>query len=573
MRLFKKNSQILPYFSKKAWQYYFQFFTGQVHKLIATSIGSTIQAFLIIPVLLLVRYIFDDVIPQKETGMLVLIGGAIILIRLVNTSFTLFLRNINIKIISAVIYRMREDLARKIYTFSRTFYTREDQRVLHTRIVQDTERIFQMSNALVSGFIPSILIGLGLCVVLIIFNWFLFLIILLFFPVIFFSNRYMGRILKKRVYAYQRAFEGFSKGTMFIMKFMDLIKIQSAENLESRKQLEVLEDLKEKTTDKGYFLSLNTQSQTFLVGITGILVMVIGGISVINGAMTLGDLFAFYIAANRLQTTISAINNSFASLVTGNESLITLGDIAFNEETVPYTGDVKVSFSGNILFHSVSFKYSDKPVLKDISLQISAGSRVAIIGANGAGKSTIINLILGFYAPQSGTIAADGISYTDLDFQHFRKFIGVVSQHPPLMPGTIRENISYGNEWADEHDIVAVSKIALAHDFIAEFPNGYDTFVGEDGILLSGGERQKVAIARALLRQPRLLILDEPTNHLDNEAVKKIMQNLKKIDSNPAVLIISHDMSVVNHAQKIFVLEGGYLKTWSQKEFVNQTTN
>ncbi len=135
-----------------------------------------------------------------------------------------------------------------------------------------------------------------------------------------------------------------------------------------------------------------------------------------------------------------------------------------------------------------------------------------------------------------------------------------------MIPGTIRENISYGNKWAKEQDIVAVSKMALAHDFIVEFPNAYDTHIGEDGILLSGGERQKVAIARALLRQPRLLILDEPTNHLDNEAVKEIMKNLTQIDYNPAVLIISHDMAVVNHAQKIFVLEEGYLKHWNQKE-------
>lgn len=289
MRSLKNNNQILPYFSKDAWLYYFQFFTRYKQKLIATSIGSTIQAFLIIPILLLVRYIFDVVIPEKETGMLILIGLAILGVRLINTSFTLFLRKINIRIVSSIIFRLREDLMQKIYSFSRAFYTREDKRVLHTRIVQDTERISRMTNSLISGFVPSILIALGLCVVLAIFNWFLFLLILLFFPVIYFSNRYMGRIVKKRVFAFQRAFENFSKGTMFIMKFMELIKIQSAENLENQKQLEVLEDLKEKTTRTRYFQSLNAQAQTFLVGITGIMVVVIGGISVINGIMTLGD--------------------------------------------------------------------------------------------------------------------------------------------------------------------------------------------------------------------------------------------------------------------------------------------
>jgi len=558
----KNNKQLLSYFSKKAWWYYFRFFNLYMRKLVATSIGSTVQAFLIIPVLLLVRYIFDDVIPQKDTGMLILIGIAIIGIRLINIGFTLLLRRINIKIVSSVIFRIRVDLMQKIYHLSRVYFTQADLRIVHTRIVQDTERISQMSNSLVSGFVPSILIALGLCVVLAIFNWFLFLLILVFFPIIYFSNRYMGRKVKERVFAFQRAFEEFSKGTMFIIKFMELIKVQSAEKRESQRQLEVIEDLEGKTIRSRYFHALNAQAQTFLVGITGIIVVVIGGISVINEIMTLGDLFAFYIAANRLQSTINSINNSFASIITGNESLVTLYNIAANTETEPYSGDKTIDFSGNIELQSVSFKYTDKPVLVDISFQISPGKRIAIIGANGAGKSTIIHLILGFYAPQSGNILADGIAYKHLDFQHYRKYIGLVSQHPPLIPGTIRENITFGNEWANEQEIIAVSKAALAHKFIVDFPNGYDTEIGEDGILLSGGERQKVTIARALLCKPKLLVLDEPTNHLDHKAVKEIMNNLKEIDNNPAILTISHDMEVVKHAQTIYSLEKGCLHTW-----------
>lgn len=560
MQFFKgKNKDDKPYFSKEPWKYYLGFFEGEKYKLIGTSIGATLQAFLIIPTLLLVRYIFDVVIPGKEPGILILVGLAILGIRLISMGLTLFLRKINIGSISKIIFRIRKHLTLRVYAFSRTYYTREDLRVLHTRIIQDTERIMSMSNTLVSSLASSVFISIGLCLILAFFNWFLFLIILSFFPVIFFSNRYLGKIVKKKVFAYQRSFEGFSKITMFVMKFMDLIKIQSTEKQESQRQIEILEDLRQKTETRTFFFSVSGQVQTFLVGISGILVIVIGGISVMNGLMTLGDFFAFYIAANHLQTNINNISNSFTTIVTGNESLITLYDIASNHETEPYAGTKKIDFKGSLSLKSVSFKYTDKPILKDVSLQISPGTKMAIIGANGAGKSTIIRLILGFYKPQQGMLSADDIPYHEINFQHFRRSIGVVSQHPPLVSGSIRQNIMYGNEWVLEADILAVSKLSLGHDFISRLPKGYETQIGEDGVLLSGGERQKVAIARALLRKPKLLILDEPTNHLDHEAVKNIMQNLNQIDYKPTILIISHDMDVVKHAAEIYIIDKGEL--------------
>ena len=201
-------------------------------------------------------------------------------------------------------------------------------------------------------------------------------------------------------------------------------------------------------------------------------------------------------------------------------------------------------------------------------MEIVRGKSMAIIGANGAGKSTLINLVLGFYKPESGSINLDGIPYSDIDFHHFRRSIGVVLQHPPLIPGTIRENIRYGNESRSDDEILQVSKLSLAYEFIRLLPDVFDTQIGEDGVLLSGGERQMVAIARALLRRPALLILDEPTNHLDGEAVGKIMQNLKEIDYKPAILLISHNMEVVSFAEEVRMLEHGMLHPFN----LNHTT-
>jgi len=518
---------------------------------------------LMIPMLLLVKYAFDTAIPGKQISTLVWTGIAIAGIRLLNSAITLILRNINIRLMTTVVYRMRENLMQRIYSFSRVFYAREDQRILQARIVQDTERIANLCNSLISGIIPAVLVSAGLIAILLVLNWALLLVIALFFPLIFLANYYFARNAKREVNAFQRSFEGFSKVTSFVMKFMDLIKIQSTENIERRKQTAILEDLRDKTSSMTYAFSVSGQVQTFLIGAAGIVVMVLGGISVVKGVMTLGDFFVFYLAANQLQNNFNAINGSFSAIISGNESLVTIHKLASHDDVEPYSGTQQVVFSETISLSSVSFQYDEKPVLKDINLEIKKGKSMAIIGANGAGKSTLINLVLGFYKPGAGSVSLDGIPYPDIDFREFRRSIGVVLQHPPLIPGTIRENIRYGNETQNDDEILMVSKLSLAFEFIRQLPDGFDTQIGEDGVLLSGGERQMVAIARALLRRPALLILDEPTNHLDNAAVGRIMQNLKEIDYKPAILLISHNMEVVGYAGEVYMLDHGCLHPYN----------
>jgi len=524
----------------------------------ASAIGFIILSYLILPTLWLIKHVFDVAIPQKQVNTFIWVGLAILAIRLLNSGIGLFLRNSNIKIISTSLLNLRESLVNKIFSFSRSFYTREDLGILHAQIVQDTERVSQMSNTLIAGLLPSFFLSIGLLIVLFSLNWFLFLLIVLFFPIIIFSNKYMGDILKQKVKDYKKAFEGFSKGTLFLMKFMDLIKIQSAEDEELEKHSTVLSDLRDKTTKRNFFQAFNSVFQNILIGLIGILVMIVGGISVVKGKMTLGDLMAFYLAAQQLQEKLNGLSNNFTNLLVGNESLITLYEIANQKEEEPYNGTEKINFNGNIELKSIQFGYTETSVLKGVSLKLEPGKSIAIVGDNGAGKSTIINLIIGFYKPGSGIITAEGIEYESIDFKHLRKQIGIVSQHPPLIPGSVKDNILYGNSHVNEDSMLEVSGLSMADGFIKNLPAGYDTQIGENGVLLSGGERQKVAIARALLRRPGLLILDEPTNHLDHQAVKEIMINMKRLSYNPAILIISHDNSVVANADEIFQLKTGY---------------
>ena len=214
-------------FSREAWRYFIKLFSGQYNKLIATSFGSAAQAALILPVIYLIRYAFDNVIPQKNIHLLIIIGVAIFLLRLFNSLISVWLRNIHIKIINTAIYRLRDDLIVKLYNFSRSFHTREDQNIIHARIVQDTERLANMSNALISRIFPALIISFALCCILAFLNWILLLITISLVPIIILSNRYVGKSIRKRVYVFQRAFESFSRGIFFVLRYMDLTIIQS----------------------------------------------------------------------------------------------------------------------------------------------------------------------------------------------------------------------------------------------------------------------------------------------------------------------------------------------------------
>jgi ABC-type multidrug transport system fused ATPase/permease subunit len=547
------------FFDFAAWRYFLAFYRNQALLIFFSSVGSAAQSLVVLPTLFLIRYLFDVAIPQNNVHLLVLAGLGIFGFRLINSGISLWLRAINIRIINRSIFLLREDLLKKLYTFSRSFHTREDQKIIHTRIVQDTERLSNMSNTLMSRLFPSLFTSLALCFVLLFLNWFLVLVMITIFPVLFITNRYSGKLVKERVFVFQRAIESFSKGIWFVLRYMDLTRIQGAEDKEIVKQTISLRELQTQTGRMSFIFAIHGQIQQTLTSLSGIVIIIIGGAFVANGRMTMGEFLSFYVAAIFLYNHVDTITTSIADIINGNESLITLHGLAQTRDLQPYQGKKLIEFRGFISLESVSFAYERQAVLKSVNLKIVPDSKMAIIGSNGAGKSTLVELILGFYAPNEGQLTADGIPYEELDLVNLRRSIGVVTQNPPLFSGTILENVSYGASEVGRDRIVEACRFALADDFIRQLPDGYDTQIGDDGVLLSGGECQRLAIARALLRRPKLLILDEPTNHLDGSTVARLLDSLDRLDDNLAILIISHDVSVVQHAIEIWRINKGEL--------------
>lgn len=543
-----------------AWKYYFKFYRGSFRTLLFSIIISSGQCLLVLLITFLVRYAFDATIPAGDLQMLVLAGLAILLLNLANSGISLWTRYLTLKTTKLAILRLRNELLTRCYAFSRSYYSETDRSKLHASIVQDTERLDMMSNALVALLLPALVISVALSGVLIFLNWFLFLVLIIVVPFLLIASRLMKKRVRERVSAFHRSFETFSKGMLFVLQMMDLTRIQTAEKFEIERQKQHLEELRITSGSMTWLSTLYSSVQYGIATVSGILILVIGGMAVALGSMSLGSLLAFYVAVAMLNSNLKIIMSSMPKIIFGNESLITLFNIVQTQDPPPYSGHKQIKFNGKITLESVYFQYKGQQVLQDINIKINPNTMMAIVGPNGAGKSTIAHLIMGFYSPQKGQLYADDHPYHILDMIHLRQSIGITKQDPFIFPGTIRDNITYGRPDASFQEVVEASELATAHEFIQEFPQGYDTLTGENGMLLSGGQRQRIAIARALLRQPKLLILDEPTNNLDEAASLQLMKNLKILNAVTTILIITNDMNILHEAEHIYVLqEGGHI--------------
>jgi ATP-binding cassette subfamily B protein len=548
------------------WLRYVRFFRQFYLTLIGCAVASAAQSFALFPIALLIRRAFDEAIPAKNFGLLVKTGMIILLVILASEALNVIVKYRILAITKLITQRLRHELLDKFYTLPRHYHGEAETGRLHARIVQDTERLDVASSAFLSLFLPAVLAGIVLLGVLALLNFFLFLGVLAMVPALFMLNRAMSISLKKYVKEFHKSFENFSKGVLFLVQMIELIKVQSAESFENGRQRANIEDLHQRSSSMVRRQHLYVGAQNTIIVLAGIIVLIIGGWAINVGRMTVGDLLSFYVALILLSNQLKTISATMPQLIIGHESLDTLLRFLNLGETNEYRGSGRVKFQGQITLEDVTFGYDKNAILRNVSLIIRPDCLTAIKGVTGAGKTTIVNLILGFYRPQEGQLFADDYAFDDLDLGYLRSSIGVVPQDPVIFFGTIQENIIYGYPDVGPAEMIRAARLALAHDFIADLSNGYDTVVGENGMLLSGGQRQRIAIARALLRRPSLLILDEPTNHLDPETIRTLLGNLESENARRATLIISHQESVTSTAQHIYMLEAGHLVQIKQSD-------
>ncbi|NGX34827.1 MAG: Heterocyst differentiation ATP-binding protein HepA [Candidatus Anoxychlamydiales bacterium] len=322
--------------------------------------------------------------------------------------------------------------------------------------------------------------------------------------------------------------------------------------------------------------------RTLIQSFGEIIGIVVIGLMLITGAFLLrhseafiSSLLVFIFIAYRLSTRLQAFMNTIANITTYKGPLLRLHQILKEDdkEYIPQTGVELKQFTKKINFQNVTFSYSErnKPALEDFDFSFDKGKTYALIGKSGAGKSTLVDLLLNLYSPTKGTIIVDGLKLDKISLSSWREKIGVVNQDIFLFHDTIEDNIRFGNETASMEDIIKVSKLAHADDFIDKLPEKYQTIVGEKGQKLSGGERQRVALARALIKNPEILILDEATAQLDSHSEKLIQDAIDTLRKEKTIIIIAHRLSTIVNADEILVInEGKLIETGSHEELLQK---
>lgn len=321
-----------------------------------------------------------------------------------------------------------------------------------------------------------------------------------------------------------------------------------------------------------------------LIPLASVAVLVYGGTAVIDGTLTIGDLMAFsaYLLAllGPLEALVASATNVQNNLAALDRVLDLLSEDQEFADTAPTTTIDPARVEGRIRIEGLTYAYPSRqkkkdtpdtgdrdpeeirgePVLADINLDIEPGETIALVGASGAGKTTLCNLIARFDDPRAGRITLDGIDLRDIPIEQYRALLGIVEQDVFLFDGSVRDNIGYAKRNASEEEIVAAAKAANAHGFITDLDLGYDTRIGERGVRLSGGQKQRLAIARAILADPRILILDEATSALDTESERLIQHSLAGLMKNRTSFVIAHRLSTIRHANRIVVIEEGRVR-------------
>lgn len=427
------------------------------------------------------------------------------------------------------------------------------------RINRDTQRIgnFIQNRAIMA--VNELILFAGVGVVLFVYNWKMALLILLPTP---FVTLVVGRVrseIRRRYHTQWRKNDKMTSKLNDILNGMRVVKAFGREDWAVNSFKSTAEDVREQNESNDKYSAVIWPTVRFLVGFGSYLILLYGGSLVVDEKLTLGALMQFSTYASYLYNRMEWFSNlprhisEAATCAQRVFEVLDEDDGAFSEEK-----NLKPEIGGNISFENVTFGYKNyRSVVKNFSLDVKSGEMIGLVGHSGAGKSTVINLLMRLYDVDDGMIRVDQTGLKDIEREYYKHHLGIVLQESYLFSGSVASNIRYAKPDATEDEVIRAAKIANAHDFIMNLPNGYDTYVGEKGYRLSGGERQRISIARAVITDPKILILDEATASVDTETEAQIQEALGRLIKGRTTFAIAHRLSTLKNADRLVVLEEG----------------
>ena len=524
------------------------------------AIGSLVGAGLGLLSPMLIRHVMDELLPHGISAEMILAAGALLAIYAAS-----YFLNYKIEVVgrgmgAKIEFKMREKLFRHLLRMGYSFYDNAQSGQLLSRLVNDISEVGNLMFAIPHLFITCSITLLGSAALLFYLNWQLAAVAtaLLIFKT---STTIKLNGDMKKMFMQARQNTGDLSGQIAeSLQGIRLVKIFSCEEKELDKMLRAGENLL--SVQKNSFQTVGKLhgGVDFFSNIVNLAIIILGGALISLGAMTISDLVAFLLymmLCMRPVFQLMMLTEVYQRGMAGVERYRELMNLPESSE-LSAERVAKLDSASAIEFSHVNFGYEGSAqIFNDFNLSIAAGEHVGIVGMTGGGKTTLCELLLGMYDLDGGKISIDGRDIKTVKTDSLRREVGMIQQDTFLFSASVRDNIAYGREDATDEEIFEAAKLAEAHEFISELPNGYETFVGERGVKLSGGQKQRIAIARMFLRNPKILILDEATSALDNETERQIQRAMQKLSENRTTITVAHRLATVRNSNRILVLEHG----------------
>lgn len=539
-----------------------EFYRGQYHKFLLSTLFFLLKHSPALLSPLLIANVVNGVIEGGEAGSRAIFINVGIWLGLLSIHLPAnWIHNqLKSRVIRNTEAGLRAALVRKLQELSIPYHTGSQSGRLQSKIMRDVEAVETLSSQLfvnLLNIVMNLVITLSITAVK---NRLILVFFILVAPVA------AGAVVafRAKIHRENRSFrQGMEETSARVMEMVEMVPVARAHALEDKEAARI-SALLEETANRGYRLDM-VQAHFGAVSwvVFQVVCLAVSGFMAMSGLIKVGDVTFYQSSFTTVVNQFSALINLLPILTKGLESVSSIGEVLSSDEIEENEGKEELlSLRGEYAFKQVSFSYpgSSKEVLHGLDFTVKQGETIALVGESGSGKTTILNMLIGFILPSGGQLMLDGKDMKGLNLRTYRRFLSVVPQTPVLFTGTVRENITYGLEHVSEEQIAQAVEAANLSEVVKRLPQGLDTMIEEHGANLSGGQRQRISIARALIRNPQVIILDEATSALDSISESEIQEALERLTKGRTTFIVAHRLSTVRGADRILVIGQGRIR-------------